>query len=167
MMPAATAAMGMKLVAGRILARFGFRKVLVVNTLMIGLTVSLFSLVVANTSLWSIVALSLAQGFFNSLQFTSMNAMAYSDIEPKDSSMASTMGSSMQQLSMSFGLACGSLVTAWYLGDALQSEQRAVTSALHHAFLTLGAVTVISSLSFWTLKPQDGSAVSQGDQVRA
>jgi EmrB/QacA subfamily drug resistance transporter len=167
MMPAAAAAMGMKLVASRVLARFGFRKVLVVNTLMIGMTVSLFSLVVANTTLWSIVALSQAQGFFNSLQFTSMNAMAYADIDPKDSSMASTMGSSMQQLSMSFGLACGSLVTAWYLGDVPQSEKLAVTSALHHAFLTLGAVTMISSLSFWTLKPDDGNAVSQGAQVPA
>ena len=113
------------------------------------------------------LALSLAQGFFNSLQFTSMNAMAYADIDPKDSSMASTMGSSMQQLSMSFGLACGSLITAWYLGDVPQSEKLAVTSALHHAFLTLGAVTLISSLSFWTLKPDDGNAVSRGAQVPA
>jgi EmrB/QacA subfamily drug resistance transporter len=165
MMPAAAAAMGMKLVAARVLARFGFRKVLVVNTLMIGVTVALFSLVVANTPLWIIVALSLAQGFFNSLQFTSMNAMAYSDIDAKDSSMASTLGSSMQQLSMSFGLACGSLVTGWYLGDVSQTDQLAVTSALHHAFLTLGAVTVVSSLSFWTLKPDDGNAVSRGVRV--
>lgn len=165
MMPAAAAAMGMKLVAGRVLARFGFRKVLIVNTVMIGLTVSLFALVSAQTPLWTIVTLGLAQGFFNSLQFTSMNSMAYSDIEPKDSSMASTIGSSMQQLSMSFGLACGSLVTAWYLGDLPQTEKLAVTAALHHAFLTLGAVTLVSSLSFWTLQPDDGSAVSQGVQV--
>jgi MFS family permease len=165
MMPAAAAAMGMKLVAARILARFGFRKVLVVNTLMIGLTISLFSLVLPDTPLSCVVALGLVQGFFNSLQFTSMNAMAYADIDPKDSSMASTMGSSLQQLSMSFGLACGTLVTAWYLGDVPQSDRMAVTSALHHAFLTLGAVTVVSSLSFWTLKPGDGNAVSQGAQV--
>jgi EmrB/QacA subfamily drug resistance transporter len=165
MMPAAAAAMGMKLVAARVLARFGFRTVLVVNTLMIGVTVALFSLVVADTPLWHIVALSLAQGFFNSLQFTSMNAMAYSDIDPKDSSMASTLGSSMQQLSMSFGLACGSLVTGWYLGDVPQTDKLAVTSALHHAFLTLGAVTVVSSLSFWTLKSNDGNAVSRGVRV--
>ncbi|WP_342620517.1 DHA2 family efflux MFS transporter permease subunit [Rhodoferax sp. GW822-FHT02A01] len=164
MMPAAAAAMGMKLVASRVLGRFGYRKVLVVNTVLIGLTVSLFSLVGSSTPLWHIVCLSLTQGFFNSLQFTSMNSMAYADIEAKDSSMASTMGSSMQQLSMSFGLACGSLVTGWYLGDIPQTDRLAVTSALHHAFLTLGAVTIVSSLSFWALKPHDGDAVSQGSQ---
>lgn len=86
-----------------------------------------------------IVLLGLAQGLFNSLQFSSMNSMAYADIETSDSSMASTIASSLQQLSMSFGLACGSLVTAWYLGDLPQTDRAAVTHALHHTFLTLGA----------------------------
>ena len=160
MMPAAAAAMGMKLVATRVLSRWGYRRVLIVNTLMIGVTVATFSQVGASTPIAAIVLLGLTQGFFNSLQFTSMNSMAYADIAAPDSSMASTIGSALQQLSMSFGLACGSLVTAWYLGTVPQTDQHAVTQALHHAFLTLGAVTVVSSFSFWTLRPDDGSAVS-------
>ena len=162
MMPTAAAAMCMKLVAPRILAQFGYRKVLIVNTLLIGVTISLFSQVQASTPLLHIALLGLTQGFFNSLQFTSMNSMAYADVEGKDSSMASTIGSSLQQLSMSFGLACGSLVAAWYLGAVPQTNQLAVTSALHHSFLTLGAITILSSLSFWALKNTDGQAVSQG-----
>ncbi|MEO7105683.1 MAG: DHA2 family efflux MFS transporter permease subunit [Rhodoferax sp.] len=164
MMPAAVAAMGMKLIASKVLARFGYRQVLIVNTVCIGITVTLFSIVEAQTSVWFIACLGLTQGFFNSLQFTSMNSMAYADVEGADSSMASTIGSSMQQLSMSFGLACGSLVTGWYLGDVAQTDRLAVTNALHHAFLTLGAITIISSLSFWALKAGDGGAVSQGAQ---
>ena len=165
MMPATAAAMGMKLISAPILRRFGFRRVLTVNTLMIGVTISLFAGVSSVTPLVLIVLLGLAQGFFNSLQFSSMNAMAYADIKNADSSMASTIASSLQQMSMSFGLACGSLVTAWYLGDLPQSDQVAVTSALHHAFLTLGIVTMISSLSFWTLRANDGENVSQGQAV--
>ena len=76
--------------------------------------------------------------------------------------MASSIASSFQQLSMSFGLAVGSLVTAWYLGDLPQSDRIAVMNALHHAFLTLGAVTLVSSLAFWTLRKNDGESVSQG-----
>ena len=109
-----------------------------------------------------IIFLGLAQGFFNSLQFSSMNSMAYADIKEEDSSMASTIASSMQQMSISFGLACGSLMAAWYLGTLPQSDQAAVTSALHHAFLTLGCLTIISSLSFWTLHDNDGESVSKG-----
>ncbi len=162
MMPAAAAAMGMKLIAPGVLGRFGYRQVLVVNTLMIGLTICLFSLVTSMTPLGLIVCLGLALGFFNSLQFSAMNSMAYADTEARDSSMASTIASSMQQLSMSFGLACGSLIAAWYLGRAPQSDGAAVTSALHYAFLTLGAVTALSSLSFRTLRPGDGASVSRG-----
>ena len=164
MMPLAAAALGMKLIAPRILARHGYRKVLIVNTLMSGVAVSLFALVVRATPLPLIVLLGLAQGFFNSLQFTAMNSMAYADIDAADSSMASTIASSLQQLSMSFGLACGSLVAAWYLGDLSQDNQNAVSGALHHAFLTLGVLTTLSSLSslsFWTLRPEDGESVSR------
>jgi MFS family permease len=162
MMPAAAAAMGMKLIAPKVLGRYGFKQVLVVNTLMIGLTISLFSLVTSATPVSVIVCLGLTLGFFNSLQFSAMNSMAYADTEPRDSSMASTIASSMQQLSMSFGLACGTLIAAWYLGDAPQTDGAAVTGALHYAFLTLGVLTVLSSLSFWTLRAEDGANVSRG-----
>ena len=114
MMPAAAAAMAMKLLAPRILARFGYRRVLIVNTLMIGVAMGLFSLVASGTPLALIVLLGLSLGFFNSLQFSSMNSMAYADIGDADSSMASTIASSMQQMSLSFGLAAGSLVTAGF-----------------------------------------------------
>jgi len=167
MMPAALAAMGMKLVAPKVLGRFGFRQVLVVNTLMIGLTISLFSFVTSATPLGLIVCLGLSLGFFNSLQFSAMNSMAYADTEARDSSMASTIASSMQQLSMSFGLACGSLIAAAFLGNAPQTDGVAVTSALHYAFLTLGALTALSSLSFWTLRADDGASVSRGSLTDA
>ena len=165
MMPTAAAAMGMKLIAPRLLKRFGFRAILIVNTAMIGITISLFALIAPGIWPGWIVLRGLSQGFFNSLQFTSMNSMAYSDVEPADSSMASTIASSLQQMSMSFGLACGSLVTGWYLGDLPQSDRAAVVSALHHAFLTLGALTLLSSLSFWTLRPEDGQSVSRGSEA--
>jgi MFS family permease len=161
LMPAAAAAMFMKYLAPRILAHFGYRKVLILNTLLMGLTISLFGLVTVETPIGIIMGLGLAQGFFNSLQFTSMNSMAYSDIDASDFSMASTISSSFQQLSMSFGLALGALLSAWYLGDAAQTDPIAVAGALHYAFLTLATVTVFSSLSFWSLRPNDGSAVSR------
>jgi EmrB/QacA subfamily drug resistance transporter len=162
MMPTAAAAIGMKLISGSVLRRFGFRNVLIVNTLMIGVTISLFASVNSATPIMLIVLLGLTQGFFNSLQFSSMNSMAYADINTQDSSMASTIAMSMQQMSTSFGLACGSIVTAWYLGNLPQSDQAAVISALHHAFLTLGGLTILSSLSFWALRAEDGESVSKG-----
>jgi MFS family permease len=132
---------------------------------MIGVTIGLFAMVNASTPLPLIIVVGLALGFFNSLQFSSMNSMAYADIGSADSSMASTIASSLQQMSLSFGLAAGSLVTAWFLGDLPQSDRVAVTHALHYAFVTLGILTLLSSLSFWTLRRQDGESVSRGARV--
>jgi EmrB/QacA subfamily drug resistance transporter len=165
MMPTAAAAMGMKLVASKVLARFGYRQVLVVNTVCIGITIGLYALVGPGTPIWAIIAIGVLQGFFNSLQFSSMNTLAYADIDQRDSSMASTISSSFQQLSMSFGLATGSLVTGWFLRGLPQTERAMVSNALHHAFLALAVVTLISSLIFWRLRRNDGESISRGQAV--
>jgi EmrB/QacA subfamily drug resistance transporter len=165
MAPAALAAMGMKLVSSKLLHRFGYRHVLIVNTVFIGITIGSFALVKPGTPLAFIVVLSLMQGFFSSLQFSSINTLAYADVAQSDSSMASTISSSFQQLSMSFGLATGSLVTAWFLGDVPQTNRVMVTSALHNAFVALSVVTILSSLAFWGLRREDGESISKGANV--
>ncbi|HTS21144.1 MAG TPA: DHA2 family efflux MFS transporter permease subunit [Casimicrobiaceae bacterium] len=161
-MPAAIAAMGMKFLSSRVLRRYGFRSVLMVNTILVGTTISLFSLVTPATPLVLILLLSFTQGFFNSLQFSSVNGMAYADIAPTESSMATSIASTMQQVSLSFGLASASLVAGWFLGDVSQSNALAVQSALHRTFITVGALTMCSALAFRTLRPGDGDNVSRG-----
>jgi EmrB/QacA subfamily drug resistance transporter len=162
MMPAALAAMGMKLVSQRLLKRFGYRQILTINTLCIAITIALFSVVGPGTPLGIIVLIGLMQGFFNSMQFSSMNSLAYADVADNDSSMASTISSSFQQLSMSFGLAVGSLVAGWFLGKVPQTDQVMVTRALHHAFVALAVITAVSSLTFWRLRREDGESISRG-----
>ena len=161
MMPTAAAAMGMKFISPRVLQMFGYRTVLVVNTLMIGATIALYALVTPQTPLVAIIALGFVLGFFNSLQFTSMNSMAYADVEPADSSMAATIASSFQQISMSFGLACGTLIATFALDGLPQTDRAAIIQALHSAYLAIGAWTALSSLSFWTLRAEDGESVSR------
>jgi EmrB/QacA subfamily drug resistance transporter len=162
LMPAAAAAMFMKVISIRLLKQFGYRAVLIINTLLIGITIMLFATVDSATAIGWIVAISLAQGLFNSLQYSSMNSMAYADVSSEQASMASTIASSLQQLSISFGLAFASIIAGLYLGDVPPSDRVAVTSALHHAFITLGCLTILSSLSFWSLRKNDGDNISRG-----
>jgi EmrB/QacA subfamily drug resistance transporter len=162
MMPSAAAAITMKTATQPILRRLGYKRVLTINTVLIGCAIATFSLVGTDTPKALVVLLALCLGFFNSLQFSSMNTLAYADVEGADTSMASTIASSMQQLSMSFGLAAGSLVAAWFLDGLPQTDHAQVASALHRAFLTLAAITIASSVTFWRLRPGDGEAVSRG-----
>ena len=163
MMPAAAAAMVMKVVSTALLRRFGYRQILVVNTVLVAITMASYALVTPATPIIAIVMLGLVMGLFNSLQFSSMNTMAYADIEERDVSMASTMASTLQQMSLSFGLACGSLVTGYYLADLPQTDRVAVLEALHYAFVSLAGLTLVSSLSFRALHSGDGDNVSRGE----
>ena len=165
MMPPALGAIGMKWISIDLLRRLGYRQVLIVNTVMMGLNIGLFSLVFQSTPIALIVLLGMTQGLCNSLQFSSMNSLAYADVEPGHSSMASSLASSLQQVSIGLGLACGSLVAAWYLGDSSQSDRWIAVVCLHHAFLTLGALTILSSLTFWTLRLNDGATMSMRTRV--
>jgi len=62
-------------------------------------------------------------------------------------------------------LACGSLIAGWYLGAVAQTDPQAVMTALHRTFLTIGVLTMVSSIAFWTLHPSDGDNVSRGKMV--
>jgi len=162
MMPMAVGAMGMKVLSTSLLRRFGYRQVLIVNTVLIGMTIGSYFFVGPGASKFAIVAIGLTLGLVNSLQFSSMNSMAYSDINESEAAQASALAGTMQQMSMSFGLACASLVTAYFLGRLPQSSHEMVTLALHRAFLALAVLTALSSLSFWALRPRDGESVSRG-----
>ncbi|MGC3992262.1 MAG: MFS transporter [Chthoniobacteraceae bacterium] len=166
-MPQAAAAIGMKTLTQPILARLGYRRILLLNTLCIGLTIAAFSFVGVHTPLPLVVLLSLAQGSFSALQFTAMNTLAYADTTPAQASDASTMASTGQQLSISFGIACASLITGWFLGGIAQSDTGLLIPALHHAFITLGILTILSGATFLGLRANDGAAVSNHRSTEA
>lgn len=159
-MPQAGAAILMKLLAQKILRRLGHRQVLIANTVLVGMTMMVFSLVSPGTPTWAIAALTFTQGFFSSLQFTSMNTLVYADIPDRDASMATSIASTAQMMSLSFGVAFASLVAAWFVGGIPEATSTNLMPALHKAFLALGALTILSSLSFWRLRSNDGDNVS-------
>jgi EmrB/QacA subfamily drug resistance transporter len=159
-MPAALAAMGMKLISRPIMKRFGHRTILLGNTVLLGCTMMGFTQIDRGAPVLAILALSFTQGFFASLQFTAMNSLVYADIDDRDASKAGSIASTAQQLSLSFGVAIGSLTAAWFLGPVDQTSAAQTIPALHKAFLALGAITVVSSLTFIDLHPNDGNNIS-------
>jgi EmrB/QacA subfamily drug resistance transporter len=169
MIPQAFAAMSLKMTMPGILARFGYRTVLIANTAMLGLLIMLFAAIGVATPVWLIVTLSFAYGFFQSLQFTSMNTLVYADVSPEAAGSASTIASTAQQLSMSFGVAMASLVAALFLPDRFHTDATQMIHGLHEAFLVLGVGTIASTVVFGGLKPTDGNAISQhrADQLGA
>jgi EmrB/QacA subfamily drug resistance transporter len=160
MMPQAIASISLKMFMPKILARFGYRGVLVSNTIIIGLLILSFSIIGQSTPVWLVVIILFCYGFFTSLQYTSMNTLVYADITEAEASNASSIASTMQQMSISFGVATASLVTAIFLPNRFLSNPPQFIHGIHHAFFVLGAMTVLSTLVFRELKRGDGGAVS-------
>ncbi len=157
--PQPLAAMTLKVVMPRILRRLGYRRVLVLNTVLIGVVIGCFALVGTGTPPLVIAGMAFVLGFFSSLQFTSMNTLVFADMGPAETSGASALSSAMQQLSISFGIAVASLVVAVFLETHVGDTGR-MAPAIRQTFLALGGVTVLSSTVFWQLRPTDGQNLS-------
>ena len=165
MMPQAIAAMSLKMTMPRILARFGYRTVLVSNTLFIGLLILLFSTIARGTPVWLVVMMVFCYGFFTSLQYTSMNTLVYADVTDEQastaSSIASTPAADVDQFRCGHGIAGHGGVSA----GPLSGHSDAIHPRNSQAFGVLGAMTVLSTLVFRELQRGDGGAVSRARQL--
>jgi EmrB/QacA subfamily drug resistance transporter len=158
-MPQALAAMTLKLTMPLILRRFGYRRVLIANTIALGLMIFLFSTIDAATPVWMIVTMAFTYGFLTSLQYTSMNTLAYADVNDRQASGASTIASTVQQMAVSFGVAAASLAAAFFVPDRMQATAPELIHGIHLALLALGGLTIASTIVFSELRSGDGDAV--------
>ncbi len=159
-MPQALASLTVKLVIVRLLTRIGYRGVLISNTVIIGGLLILFATIGLGTPVWEILVLAFCYGGFTSVQYTSMNTLVYADIPDDQASSASSIASTVQQMSMSFGIAIAGLATAVFLPDSAKSNSPVFMRGIHEAFIALGVFTAFSSLIFARLKSSDGANVS-------
>jgi EmrB/QacA subfamily drug resistance transporter len=159
-MPQAVGALGVKTVMRTVLRVFGYRGVLIYNTVIIGGLLLAFAQIGAHTPIWFIVLLAFGYGWFTSLQYTSMNTLVYADTAEEQASSASSIASTMQQMSISFGVAGAGLTTSFFISNTHAPNQVEAIHGLHGAFLVLGALTIVSALVFNTLHADDGNDVS-------
>lgn len=68
-------------------------------------------------------------------------------------------------MSMSFGVALASLVSAVFIPDRFHSTPSELIFGIHKAFAALGILTIISTITFRGLKYDDGDAVSLHEEA--
>jgi MFS family permease len=156
---AALGALGMKMVATTALRKFGFRTVLVVN----GLIATAFLAACAGfnplTPVWMMMIILLAGGFFRSLEFTSINTIAYADVERHRVSKATAITSVGQQLSLSAGVAVGALAVE--ATTYVRGTHGTLSAAdFQPAFLIVALLSAISVVFFIRLAPDAGAELA-------
>ena len=124
----------MKIAARPILRRFGFRQVLTYNALVCAALLTLYALFTPETPHLLIAFVLVVASFFRSLQFTCLNAVAFSDVSEKAMSGATSLVGVAQQLFLSTGVAMAAFtlesLRAWRGTEQLTPPDFSIVSAL-------------------------------------
>lgn len=141
------------------LKAFGFKRILVVNTVLLGVAMAVFSWVSSETPIIIIIALVFLSGLLTSLQFSCMNVLTFADLPHHQLSKGTSLASANQQLSMSFGIAIAALSLKYFLGQH-GNPFEIQTHVFHATFLILGFMTGLTAMVFTLLNVNDGSEIS-------
>ncbi|MHA0915931.1 multidrug transporter subunit MdtD [Kosakonia cowanii] len=152
MAPTALGSILAKSTVTQILRWFGYRKTLVGVTLFIGVMIAQFALQTQAMAIWMLVLPLFILGMAMSTQFTAMNTISLADLTDENASSGNSVLAVTQQLSISLGVAVSAAVLRFYEGvDGTNTVEQ-----FHYTFITMGAVTVVSALTFMLLKAKDG-----------
>jgi EmrB/QacA subfamily drug resistance transporter len=155
---AAAGAIVMKITAAPILRWLGFRSVLFWNSLIGGASVAIYAAFRPETPHAVILLVLLVTGFFRSLQYTSLNTLAYADIPDTKMSGATSFAAMLQQLSASVGVALAALALQLVL--LARGGVEVGAGDFVPVFLAFGALAASAAFFFRGLASDAGAAVS-------
>jgi EmrB/QacA subfamily drug resistance transporter len=148
----------MKSVAPPILRRYGFRTTLLANAAIVWATFMVYALFKPTTPHWLIMVMLGVGGFFRSLQFTSLNGLAYADLEQHQMSRGSATASMVMQLTQSVGIGVSAAMLQVML--QLRHETHLTPGTVTPVFGVFAAVTLLSVPWFLRLSPDAGDEMN-------
>jgi len=156
-------ALTMKFLAPPILRRFGFRRVLSVNAVLSSLFILAPAFFTIHTPWQVMLGLLFFGGLLRSLQFTSINTVAYADVPSEQLSGATSFSSVLQQLSGSVGIT----IAAFGL-EAMQHVYGGVEIEPTHfpaVFMMAASLTLASGLVFARMTASTGDSLLARETV--
>jgi MFS family permease len=151
-------ALFMKAAAPRMLKQFGFRNVLVSNAILGGLSIAACAIFRESTPFWIMIAILMLGGFFRSLQFTSVNALAYAEVPAARMSRATALSAVGQQVSLATGVAVGALTVEVFV--RMNGQAAIMASDFPPGFLLVGLIAASSAAIFWMMPPNAGAEMA-------
>lgn len=148
----AAGAMLMKVTAVPILRWIGFRPVLIFNALLSSVFLASYGFFTPSTPTVVMMGLLLFGGFFRSLEFTSINAITYADVDSVAMSRATSFSAVAQQLSLSLGIAVGAFGVE--LSQQFRGGTELIAADFRWAFVAVAIISATSVLLFLDL-PKD------------
>ena len=150
--------LSMKTVTTPILKRFGFRRVLVVNSAISGLSIMALALIAPGIPFAVCAAMLFVSGASRSMEFTALQTLTFADVPDEQRTGANTFASMVQQLGFSLGVALGAVMLSTSL--ALRHGPTLELIDFRWAFLIAGLIGLTPVLSFLRLAHDAGAEVS-------
>lgn len=158
MIPTAVGAILAKPFVTNLVYRFGFRKMLVVNTLLLGAMIASFSTITPQTNYYALLLQLTLYGVINSTQFSLMNTATMFELSQAQAGGGNSILSIMMQLSISFGVSCGAMLlnlfTDWQGTAAISNDT--LLSAFRYTFMCAGIFSIFASATFYFMPGEIG-----------
>jgi EmrB/QacA subfamily drug resistance transporter len=147
----------MKLLAVRIVSRFGFKRTLLANAVLTGLSLAATGMFDIATPYWLVVVVLFASGIIRSLQFSTLGALTFADVPPEQSSSASSLSAMSIQLTMSLSVGVAAALLSSIM--AVRGHGAIAQSDVALVMGLAGALCGVSALVYRRLSPQAGLSV--------
>ncbi|QGZ56785.1 MFS transporter [Paraburkholderia acidiphila] len=157
--------LGMKALTTRILERWGFRLVSVVDVSVAGVSLIACGLLTPGTPLAIVLIVVFVYGVTRSMQFSTLATLAYADVAQPQMSAASTLWSAAAQMTIGLGIAFGAL--ALRVAAHVNGETTGHVFTLDDfrlAFLGAGVLTLISVWGYAQMARDAGQNVGGGSR---
>ncbi|WP_233868572.1 DHA2 family efflux MFS transporter permease subunit [Paraburkholderia adhaesiva] len=157
--------LGMKAFTTRVLERWGFRQVSIVNAAIVSVSMIVCGLLTPEIPRAVVLIVAFIYGVTRSMQFTTLATLAYADVPQPQTSAASTLWSAAQQMTIGLGIAFGAVAlraAATFNGET--TGHVFTLDDFRIAFLLAGIVTMLSIWGYVSLAHDAGQNMGGGSR---
>ena len=168
--PQAFGIMISSVIAGRLYARIGPRRLMSGAFLAAALAIALYTTLGLHTSLWLIRSLMFGRGLCMGFAFVPMQAASYATIDPAQNGRASSIFSTQRQVGVSLGVAIVASILAAHMSLSRAPHANEVSRALtgvRWAFGVAVILALLAALCSWFIRDEDAAATMVARKVSA
>ena len=142
-----------------IMNTFGFKRVLIVNGILIATGFIALALITKNTSSLTIGIILFINGVTRSMHLTLLNTIAFADVPAHEMRDANTLGAILMQMNRGLGITLSALAIAFATFILDQHASSPDLSTFTLAMLFMAFIAFISIADSWLLSKEDGDSV--------
>ncbi|HAG31641.1 MAG TPA: MFS transporter, partial [Alteromonas macleodii] len=142
-----------------IMNTFGFKRVLVINGVLIALGFVALAMINHSTSSFTIAVILFVNGITRSMHLTLINTIAFADVPPNKMRDANTLGAILMQMNRGLGITLSALAIAAAAFILGQSANMPNLQTFTLSMMFMAAVALVSIYDSLMLSKEDGDSV--------